>query len=269
MFQFVIRHAWGVFSDGPLPLADLPDKTGDILYMKKRILSFVLCLMMAASLPAGAWADEEDVVMAQRDRNEERLYEAQGALDELAVRKADVQNKIKELNWDLADLMIEISLAEENIKVTESKISETQKKIEKTAASLKKAKKRCNSQYAAMKKRIQYIYENGGDVGLAIAIIESKDVTQFLNKAEYAEQIEGTDRDQLESLKKTVRRITRLKKGLKKTKEDLVTQKGYLTAQKKDLNTQKEDLNTKIAEKQADSDEYDWQIDFPSKPQDL
>ena len=65
-----------------------------------------------------------------------------------------------------------------------------------------------------MKKRIQYIYENGGDAGWTIMVLEAEDIESLLNRAEYAEEIQEADRAALKSLKKTVKEIRSLKKSL-------------------------------------------------------
>ncbi|MDO4620337.1 MAG: hypothetical protein Q4B09_06930, partial [Lachnospiraceae bacterium] len=229
--------------------------------MKKRILALVLAQLMAVSGVISICADEESRVRASLEANEEALSSTRSALYELAVKKEEIQETINSLNSNLVDLMVQIEDAELQITETEEKIATTESDIEDTTAALEEAEANRDDQYDSMKKRIQYIYENGGNVGLMIGILESEDLTQFLGKQEYAEQLETADRDQLDELKATVSEVEELKSSLETQKEELETENGYLKAQKEDLDTQKEDLNTQIAENQSTSDDYAYQIE--------
>lgn len=51
-------------------------------------------------------------------------------------------------------------------------------------------------QYESMKKRIKYMYENGNTKFVDI-LCQSKDISEFLNNAEYISTISSYDREQL------------------------------------------------------------------------
>ena len=56
-----------------------------------------------------------------------------------------------------------------------------------------------DNQYAAMMKRIQYLYENG-EVEYIDTLMSSASFTDMLNKSEYVEQISSYDQKQLNAL---------------------------------------------------------------------
>lgn len=191
--------------------------------MKKRLLSVLLASVLSMTTVAPVLADEEADVRAEIDADQAALSNTQAALDALAVKREDIQAQISDMNADLVDLMLQIDDTQSDIDTTQGKITDTQTKIDETSRQLSQAEAKRDEQYEAMKKRIQYIYENGGDVGLAITVLESNDVTQFFNKTEYTEQIASTDRDQLNSLKETVSQVQTLKGQLESQKSDLVS----------------------------------------------
>ena len=61
---------------------------------------------------------------------------------------------------------------------------------------LAKAQQQSQQQYEAMKKRIVYMYENGGTTMLEL-LLSSSDLTQFMNRAENISQLSKYDRDML------------------------------------------------------------------------
>lgn len=233
-------------------------------------------------------ADDESEIRESKEQNEKDLSATQERLNTLAEKREKILGEISDLNADLVDLMLDISSAESDIKTTESKISETegliaetqtqidakQKEIDTTQVSLTAAEDSRDSQYEDMKKRIQYIYENGGDAGWAVQILETDDLTSFFNKVEYTESLSQTDRDMLDDLKATVAEVEALKTTLEGEKAELETskatletqkatleeQKGTQEAQKAELEEQKAALDEKIAEKESTSSNYEEEI---------
>ena len=247
------------------------------------MLAVVLCFSAT-----GAAADDESEIQKSKEQNERDLSSTQERLNALAEKREEILGEISELNADLVELMLDISSAESDIETTESKIAETeedisaieddieakQAEIDTTAEKLEKAEESRDSQYEDMKKRIQYIYENGGDAGWAVQILETDDLTSFFNKVEYTESLSETDRELLEDLKETVAEVESLKTSLEEekasfeeTKESLEVEKGVLEeqkatqeAQKSELEEQKSALDEKIAEKESTSENYEDEI---------
>ena len=139
-----------------------------------------------------------------------------------------VQQEIDGIDADIVDLMIQIEQAKADIEATQGQIETKQSEIEQTSAdisakeaeieatkadiavteqNLQEANDRKDKQYADMKKRIQFIYENGGDIGWATLILNEGDVTSFFNKAEYTQQLHEYDREKLEEYINTIHEI--------------------------------------------------------------
>lgn len=76
------------------------------------------------------------------------------------------------------------------------------------------------NQYAAMKLRIQFMYENG-DTQMLDLILSSKSVGDFLNKAEYISEISSYDRKMLNKMKETKQEIADTQVALEDSKTNL------------------------------------------------
>lgn len=260
------------------------------MYRNRRICAFLSAALLAVFLvPSPAYADQKSDLAEQKAGHESELSETRERLNSLAARRETLIGEIDELNADLVDLMVEIDEAEADIRTTEEKISETessiasvqadidvkQAEIAQTESDLAAAEEKRDRQYENMKKRIRYIYENGGDAGWALKILESDDLTSFINNTEYTENLEQTDRAMLEDLKATVSEIADLEESLKTEKSELEAekasyesekagleeQKATLEAQKADLEAEKAALDQSISEKEAASEDYASRIE--------
>ena len=256
--------------------------------MKKRIVCLVLGLTMMLSQTFTVSATTEQQLKQEKSQAESRLSETNDAIDALSAKQMQVQAEINSMDADMVDLMIQIDATKSDISSTEQSITDTQNsitakeaditvkqgEIEQTQAELAQAEADREQQYEDMKKRIKYIYENGGDSAWVNAILGSGDFSSMLNRAEYAQSMHEYDRDSLDKYIKTVDQVTELKNNLETQKTELETQKTELEnqksslenqkssmeSQKADLESQQSDLQARIDEKKATSSDYESQI---------
>ena len=83
-----------------------------------------------------------------------------------------------------------------------------------------------------MKKRIQYLYENGNPSYLEL-LLTSESMADFLNKSSYAEQMTAYDRNMLEEYIAQKQAVEEKKKELESEKEELDAMAGAASEQKK------------------------------------
>ncbi len=256
--------------------------------MKKRIVCLVLGLTMMLSQTFTVSATTEQQLKQEKSQAESRLSETNDAIDALSAKQMKVQAEINSMDADMVDLMIQIDATKSDISSTEQSITDTQNsitakeaditvkqgEIEQTQAELAQAEADRDQQYEDMKKRIKYIYENGGNSAWVNAILGSGDFSSMLNRAEYAQSMHEYDRDSLDKYIKTVDQVTELKNNLETQKTELETQKtelenqksslenqkSSLESQKADLESQQSDLQARIDEKKATSSDYESQI---------
>ncbi len=224
----------------------------------------LLCIMTAAAIVTSTvvpvFADQEDDLKTQRSYAYAALDETNDTLTALAEEQKQIQDQISDINEDIVNLMVQIDQAKQDILDTEAMIEETQGQIEVTQADLTAAEAVRDQQYEDMKKRIQYIYETGGDIGWAALLFEEEDITSFFNKAEYTEQLHAYDREQLEAYIATVESIEILKAQLELQMADLQDQKAGLEAQKAGLEVVEAELEEKLENAKAENENYEAQI---------
>ena len=157
---------------------------------------------------------------------------ADDTVDSLEKQTNGLQNQLDSLNQDLTSLSAEITdLA--------SKIEDTDASVQKAELDLAAAKLDEQLQYAAMKKRIKYMYESGNTSLLQI-IFSSESMGDFLNKAEFVKNITEYDRNMLDELQQVHDLVA-------KKDADLKTEQASLAEMKANLDQQEQELNDKIS----------------------
>lgn len=228
--------------------------------MKKRIICLMLGVVMLFSGTMTTMATTESQIRRKKAEAESQLSEANARINALSGQQAAIQAEISEADADLVDLLILIDAAETDIANTEANIAVIQEQIVQKAAELAEAEAARDKQYADMKTRIRYIYENGGDAAWFTMILEAKDFTSMLNRAEYAQSMHDYDRDMLTRFITTVQQVAELKAALEAQKAELEAQKASLEAQKADLELRKGELQVRLEQMRATSSDYDAQI---------
>lgn len=228
--------------------------------MKKRIICLMLGLVMLFSGSMTTLATTENQIRRKKAEAESQLNDANAKINELSGQQAAIQEEIDEADADLVDLLILIDAAETDIANTEASIAVTQQQIQQKLAELAVAEATRDKQYADMKTRIRYIYENGGDAAWFKLILEAKDITTMLNRAEYAQSMHNYDRNMLLKFIAVVDQVTELKNALEAKKAELEAQKASLEAQKADLEARKAELQVRLEQMRATSENYEAQI---------
>ena len=168
-------------------------------------------------------------------------------VSDLKQKKQETQNQVSDLQTQLNSLMTKISDLENDLIETGEEISQTEE-------DLKTAQEEQEQQYAAMKLRIKYMYEEGTGTATVEKVLTSGDISSVLTQAEYSQQVHSYDRDKLEEYVATVQKVEDLKTTLETKMADLQeTQTEY--------DAQKDELNTTITEKSSEIANLDVKID--------
>lgn len=161
----------------------------------------LLSLLLAASLslaPLSVYATNAGIEDSKRkiEENKEKMKELQGQqsqiedkLAELNQLKSDAAAYIQKLDGELASL-------ETQIQSLNKQMTEKQAEIDATSKALAAARETEAAQYASMKLRIKYMYEQG-DMSYLDMLVESSSFSDLLNKAEYIQQVSAYDRKKL------------------------------------------------------------------------
>lgn len=240
--------------------------------MIRRITALGLILVLAAGIPiqASSAATEkatEDAASTkslqeaqdEKAQLEKALKEAQSTIEDLKDSKGDIESKVTELNQQLMDISARITDLENQLTAKSEDIQETKDE-------LAGAKEREAQQYADMKVRIQFMYENGQTSYLE-ALLSSRNISEFLNSADYIAQIQSYDRQKLTEYQDTVESIVNLEAQLEQEYTDLEALKSTVESNKATVAAmmrQKEselaDISGDIEDAQSDADYYAAEI---------
>ena len=197
---------------------------------------------------------------------EKALEDAKQTINELKESKGDVQEKVNDLNTQLMNISSQITALENQLAQKNQELTEKKDQIEDTKSQLEDAKKQEEQQYADMKVRIQFMYENG-DTQMLDLILSSKSVGDFLNKAEYISEISSYDRKMLNKMKETKQEIADTQVALEDSKTNLENLQTKLSKQKSDLQIlsdakekEMEEYNNLIAAGKKSKDNIDDEI---------
>lgn len=219
-----------------------------MITMHKKILTISLALAMSISPAASVYADMEDDLRHEQAWTAEQLDAAYAQIDNMYARKQQLAAEINSLDADLVNVMVSIQTLENDIASKESDINVTK-------GNIKKAEKGQKKQYAAMKKRIQYLYENGGDAAWFQMMLASDDLSDMLNKAENVQGMYDYDRESLEKYANTVKEIKNLK-------EKYQQEKAELEGMKQEQEAEQTNLQAAIDERRASSADCDNEIAY-------
>ena len=167
------------------------------------------------------------------------------SVDDLKKEKASKQNEVSSLQSQLTTLMGKVN-------TLESELIQTGEDITKAQSDLVVAQKKEKEQYAAMKKRIKYMYEAGNDSAFE-TLVTSDDFTDLLSKAEYVQNVHSYDRKQLQEYVETKQQISDLKDSLEKDQKELESKQA-------EYEKQGDNLNSLITSKSAEVANLDSEI---------
>ena len=178
--------------------------------MKKRILVCLLIIATAMTSANSVYADKKsDAEKLAKDAKNE-LQVVRDKMSAIEKQQKDLQREMSGMNQELVGVLMAKEAVEADIAYTQEEIVIAQADLE--AARIKEEK-----QYADMKLRIQYMYENG-DKNFVTEILESKSMTEAINRAEYYNQVYTSDRKMLVSYQETKLEAIALEEGLQDRK---------------------------------------------------
>lgn len=157
---------------------------------------------------------------------------ATDTIDNLQNQTSALENELKGINQDILTLSEKISDTEMQVEILNSDIDKTQDDLEK-------AQKNEDQQYEDMKSRIKYMYEHGSATMLEM-LFSAENMSDFLNKADFIENLSNYDRKALNNLKDVHQQIA-------DQKADLEAQQASMKDLQNQLQTQQTQLQAKAA----------------------
>ena len=194
---------------------------------------------------------EKKKSQAEQDLKDKK-NEINGLKDQQQITADDIKNKSAKLD--------EILAAQKKL---QKDITSKQAEIEQNQKDLAAAQEKQQEQYDAMKKRIQFMYENSAEDNIWTAIIESNGITDMLNRIEYVSDVYDSDRALMDSYQAAVEQVKVIGTKLDKDMNELTAMQDDYEKQQADveaaivaLENQKEQYASQIAQAQQQADNY-------------
>jgi len=176
-------------------------------YLYKRILSALLVgTLLLGGVGTAAYASQLEDAKDKRDEAQKNLDKVNKEIEKLNKAQDELQAEMEAYDEELMALLTDLVLLGEDIDKKEAEIHQAEDDLE--AAEIREAE-----QYASMKLRIQYMYENSNQ-SLWTTLLASDNFTDALNRAEYIADVYEYDRNQLTEYQETVQQVTDLKAKL-------------------------------------------------------
>ena len=207
----------------------------------KRLAAALLVVVLCFSQFTVAFANKKTDAQNKKKEAEENLDKKNEEIDKIQKEQQSLQNEIDQLDSQLVQVMIDLSTLEEELATKQDELAQTQEELAQAQADEA-------NQYEAMKKRIQFMYENG-DSTMITSFLEADNISDMLNRVEYFNEMYSYDRQLLVTYQQTKEQVAALEQQQETEVAQLQqTQADYQTAATNYQNT--------IAKKQNSMDGF-------------
>ena len=210
--------------------------------MGRRVVAAVLAVGMCFSIEA--FATESEIKQQQKE-TQKQLDAINQEMKSIESQRDSILAEIDSLNSDLVDLVLNIELLKADLDAKEEELAQAQ-------ADYEAAKQKEEEQYEAMKLRIQYIYEEG-DMDYLTLFLEADSFADFLNRADFAREIQTKDREMLIEYQETKAEVEELMYQLEQEKADMESLEA-------EYEEEKASMEATLAQKQAEEADYETQL---------
>jgi len=179
-----------------------------------RLISCLCCLLLSLGMIGRSAQATEATRQAleeareQHEQSKDELSEQEDSINQLNAERDSLVGQLSNLNTQLTEVSETLQMIEDQITNKESEINISQ-------AELEEAVRIRDQQYAAMKKRVQFIYEKK-DVLFYDILFGSRSFADFLNQNYYIGQLSAYDRRMLDLYIENGQRIEEKKAQLEK-----------------------------------------------------
>lgn len=213
--------------------------------MYKRFLSFALVGMLAFSMVPEVYATSISDVQYQKNKTQNNLENVNSEIEQISQQQEALKEEVQAMDSQLVDVLTSISICKDEIVAKEEEVA-------KSKEELKEAQNQEQEQYDAMKQRIRFMYEKGDNAYLQV-FLESKSISEMINKAGYVEKLYSYDRELLDT-------YTAKKEETKEKKQLLEEEEAELLAAHYELEQEQAYLEELIDEKKSTISNFDTQL---------
>ncbi len=192
---------------------------------KRAVRTFLILLLIVAMMSVTVMGDE----VSDLQRKQEEL------LSELDAEERK-----------LADLVLEMTKLE-------LQIAEKREELDKANEELEKEQKNLDKQYADMKLRIRYMYEDQS-TSISDVILSAGSMSDIINRAEYVQKVYDYDRKKLQEIAAAIENINNMKATIQ---NDLTELENLASS----YEAKKQSIEKTIADMEKSASDYDSKIE--------
>ncbi len=220
-------------------------KSGKIVHMHGRVVAACMAGILASLCIMPVSASTLSKAKDAKTEAENNLNTQNTKISNIEAQQAELQSEMNSLDAELSEVLV-------NIEILSDEITQKQAELEDVNNQLVVATQNAETEYENMKLRIQYMYENG-DSTMMQSLLESKDLSDFINRAEYVNSVYTYDRDLLAQYQETRQQVVDLQIQVQGEEAELEE----IQASYQEQETQ---LQSVIAQKQSQMSDFDTQL---------
>jgi len=171
---------------------------------------------------------------------------AQSSLSQQNKKISDIQQQQNKIQTEMNQLDSQLSQVLVNIQILTDEITSKKKEVEDVNNQLTAATQNEQTEYANMKLRIKFMYENGNS-SLMQSMFEAKNISDFLNRVEYVKEVYKTDRNMLTQYQQTVAQVKQLQIQVQGEEAELEEIQSNFQQQQASLQTMITQKRTQVA----------------------
>ena len=184
-----------------------------MILMNKRILCFLLAMVLVLGCGLNAVATSSSEVQKQQTETKNKLNEVNKSITAIENKRKEVQSQLKGLNADLVETMLTLETLETDLEIKQEEITAAQEEYDYFKALEEE-------QYESMKLRIQYMYEKGSNDYINM-LLEAKSISDLLNRADFARDVSDYDDEKLQEYQEIKDKVAETKAVLEEEKAEL------------------------------------------------
>ena len=198
------------------------------------VLGLVCLLGFTQATGQTVRASSLDELEQQKQETQQEAQDAKQELEDARERTDSLEEEAEALEGEYQSLNSRLQSVAGQISDTEEAIASTSQDIDDLNAQLTEAQHKAQIQYEDMKKRIQYMYENGSD-SMLVSILSSGSIAEFVKRAEYAYSIARYDQQMLEEYDQLQQDIAAKTAELENKQTQLAAYQDTLSARRQEM----------------------------------
>lgn len=193
-----------------------------------------------------------EVLASTINEANQKKEEAQSGLNSANSDISKIENEQAQLQGEINALDAELVSVIMNLSILESELAAKGEELVQVQADLVQAQEDEDKQYEAMKMRIRFMYERGDNAFLT-SLLESKNITDFINRVEYVNEVYEYDRNLLTAYEDAKQKVADLE-------DQVQSEIAEMEEVQENYREEQERYETVIAQKKSQMSDFDTKL---------